>query len=144
MASPFFFRLNIHMKHLKARSKLKEYDTVILGLEEIVPASTYEVIPDESKLKPSIENGEMDYPIMLLDTDQKYWQNVHERYYRKSNPNMPEVAPERNGRVLVVWKGRQRYQLAKELGYTHIDCVLEKDLHKIVTIAMEEKKDSNA
>ena len=144
MASPFFFRLNIHMKHLKARSKLKEYDTVILGLEEIVPASTYEVIPDESKLKPSIENGEMDYPIMLLDTDQKYWQNVHERYYRKSNPNMPEVAPERDGRVLVVWKGRQRYQLAKELGYTHIDCVLEKDLHKIVTIAMEEKKDSNA
>jgi len=132
------------MKHLKARSKLKEYDTVILGLEEIVPASTYEVIPDESKLKPSIENGEMDYPIMLLDTDQKYWQNVHERYYRKSNPNMPEVAPERDGRVLVVWKGRQRYQLAKELGYTHIDCVLEKDLHKIVTIAMEEKKDSNA
>lgn len=144
MASPFFFRLNIHMKHLKAQNKLKEYDTVTLGLEEIVPASTYEVIPDESKLKPSIENGEMDYPIMLLDTDQKYWQNVHERYYRKSNPNMPEVAPERNGRVLVVWKGRQRYQLAKELGYTHIDCVLEKDLHKIVTIAMEEKKDSNA
>jgi len=132
------------MKHLKAQNKLKEYDTVTLGLEEIVPASTYEVIPDESKLKPSIENGEMDYPIMLLDTDQKYWQNVHERYYRKSNPNMPEVAPERNGRVLVVWKGRQRYQLAKELGYTHIDCVLEKDLHKIVTIAMEEKKDSNA
>jgi len=132
------------MKHLKAQNKLKEYDTVTLGLEEIVPASTYEVIPDESKLKLSIENGEMDYPIMLLDTDQKYWQNVHERYYRKSNPNMPEVAPERNGRVLVVWKGRQRYQLAKELGYTHIDCVLEKDLHKIVTIAMEEKKDSNA
>ena len=132
------------MKHLKARNKLKEYDTVTLGLEEIVPASTYEVIPDESKLKPSIENGEMDYPIMLLDTDQKYWQNVHERFYRKSNPNMPEVAPERDGRVLVVWKGRQRYQLAKELGYTHIDCVLEKDLHKIVTIAMEEKKDSNA
>ena len=144
MASPFFFRLNIHMKHLKARNKLKEYDTVTLGLEEIVPASTYEVIPDESKLKPSIENGEMDYPIMLLDTDQKYWQNVHERFYRKTNPNMPEVAPERDGRVLVVWKGRQRYQLAKELGYTHIDCVLEKDLHKIVTIAMEEKKDSNA
>jgi len=144
LASPFFFRLNIHMKHLKARNKLKEYDTVTLGLEEIVPASTYEVIPDESKLKPSIENGEMDYPIMLLDTDQKYWQNVHERFYRKSNPNMPEVAPERDGRVLVVWKGRQRYQLAKELGYTHIDCVLEKDLHKIVTIAMEEKKDSNA
>jgi len=132
------------MKHLKARNKLKEYDTVTLGLEEIVPASTYEVIPDESKLKPSIENGEMDYPIMLLDTDQKYWQNVHERFYRKTNPNMPEVAPERDGRVLVVWKGRQRYQLAKELGYTHIDCVLEKDLHKIVTIAMEEKKDSNA
>jgi hypothetical protein len=39
----------------------------------------------------------------------------------------------------VVWKGRQRYQLAKELGYTHIDCVVEKELSKIVDKAIEHK-----
>lgn len=140
MASPFFYDVNIHMKRLEAKHRIPGYETVTMPLEDIVPASTYDQIPDEAKLRPEIEKGELLEPLVLFDTDQRYWQTTHEKLYRKSNPEMPKTAPEKDGRVLIVWKGRQRYQLAKELGYTHVDCVLEKELHRIVAMTMVEKK----
>lgn len=103
-----------------------------MALEEIVPASIYNEIPDYDELKESIKDGEMDDPLMLLPMTQDYWKNVHLEYYKRGSPTLPDEAPEKDGQVLVVWKGRQRYQLAKELGYTHIDCVIEPELHKIV------------
>ena len=127
------------MKHLQAQNNYPGYTMVTMSMGDIVPASMYETIPDSDKLKPELENGILDKPLMLWEIDQKYWQNVHLRYYRRGNPGLPEVAPEKDGKVLVVWKGRQRYQLAKEMGYTHIDCVIEKEQHKIVEIARQEK-----
>ena len=134
------------MKHLKAKNSYRinrnsttKYEILTMAIEEIVPASIYEEIPDRDELERSIVDGEMEDPLMLLPMTQDYWQNVHLKFYRRSSPTLPEKAPEKDGQVLVVWKGRQRYQLAKELGYTHIDCVMEPELSKIVDKAKQQK-----
>ena len=117
----------------------KKYDVKTMSIDEIVPASIYDEIPDRDELEKSITDGEMDFPLMLWPMTQDYWKNVHLKFYRRSSPTLPEKAPEKDGQVLVVWKGRQRYQLAKELGYTHIDCVMEPELSKIVDKAKQQK-----
>ena len=134
------------MKHLKAKNSYRinknstaKYEIQTVSIEEIVPASIYKEIPDRDELEKSIVDGEMDYPLMLLPMTQDYWRNVHLKFYKRGSPTLPEKAPEKDGKVLVVWKGRQRYQLAKELGYTHIDCVMEPELNKIVDKAKEQK-----
>tara|TARA_B100000424_G_scaffold128493_1_gene97268 strand:- start:656 stop:1054 length:399 start_codon:yes stop_codon:yes gene_type:complete len=132
------------MKHLKAKDSYmfdhaKKYDIKKMSIDEIVPASIYEEIPDRDELEKGIADGEMDLPLMLWPMTQDYWKNVHLNFYKRGSPALPEKAPEKDGKVLVVWKGRQRYQLAKELGYTHIDCVIEPELHKIVDKAKEQK-----
>ena len=132
------------MKHLKAKDSYmfdhsKKYDVKTMSIDEIVPASIYDEIPDRDELEKSITDGEMDFPLMLWPMTQDYWKNVHLKFYRRSSPTLPEKAPEKDGQVLVVWKGRQRYQLAKELGYTHIDCVMEPELSKIVDKAKQQK-----
>jgi hypothetical protein len=127
------------MKHLKAKNNYPGYTKVTMSMDDIVPASIYREVPDADSLKEEIEQGVMHKPLMLWPMTQKYWKDVHLRYYRKTNPDLPEVAPEKDGEVMVVWKGRQRYQLAREMGYTHVDCVVEKEQHKIVAIAQQEK-----
>ena len=117
----------------------KKYDVKTMSIDEIVPASSYDEIPDRDELEKRITDGEMDFPLMLWPMTQDYWKNVHLKFYRRSSPTLPEKAPEKDGQVLVVWKGRQRYQLAKELGYTHIDCVMEPELSKIVDKAKQQK-----
>ena len=125
------------MKHLRAIDSYmldhaSKYEIKTMSMDEIQPASIYEEIPDRDVLEADIASGEMDYPLMLLPMTQDYWKNIHLEYYKRGSPTLPDEAPEKDGQVLVVWKGRQRYQLAQELGYTHIDCVIEPELHKIV------------
>tara|TARA_Y100001972_G_scaffold120038_1_gene162046 strand:+ start:101 stop:511 length:411 start_codon:yes stop_codon:yes gene_type:complete len=132
------------MKHLKAKDSYmfdhsKKYDVKTMSIDEIVPASIYDEIPDRDELEKSITDGEMDFPLMLWPMTQDYWKKVHLNFYKRGNPTLPETAPEKDGQVLVVWKGRQRYQLAKEMGYTHIDCVIEKEQHKIVAMVQKER-----
>jgi hypothetical protein len=131
------------MKHLRAQDSYlmdhnRKYEIVTLSMDDIVPASIYDEVPDADHLKEEIKDGEMDRPLMLWPMTQRYWKDVHLRYYRRGNPDLPEVAPEKDGEVLVVWKGRQRYQLAREMGFTHVDCVIEREQHKIVAIAQQE------
>ena len=116
-----------------------KYEIVTMAMDDIVPASIYEEIPDRELLEDSIMNGEMDFPLMLWPVTQEYWKKVHLHFYRRGNPDLPEEAPHKDGEVLIVWRGRQRYQLAKEMGYTHIDCVIEKEQHKIVSMIHKEK-----
>ena len=127
------------MKHLQAQGNYPGYTKVTMAIEDIVPASIYEDVPDADILKEELKDGVMLKPLILWPMTQRYWKEVHLKYYRRSNPDLPEVAPEKDGEVLVVWKGRQRYQLAREMGYTHVDCVIEREQHKIVTIAQQEK-----
>jgi hypothetical protein len=133
------------MKHLKARDSYmldhsSKYEIKTIAMDEIQPASIYEEIPDRDELEDSIASGEMDYPLMLWPVTQDYWRNIHLKFYKRGNPDLPEEAPERDGEVLIVWRGRQRYQLAKEMGYTHIDCVVEKEQHKIVSMIQRDMK----
>ena len=133
------------MKHLRAKNSYmldhaSKYEIKTMAMDEIQPASIYEEIPDRDELKDSIASGEMDHPLMLWPVTQDYWQNIHLRYYKRGSPDLPEEAPEKDGEVLIVWRGRQRYQLAKEMGYTHIDCVVEKEQHKIVSMIQRDMK----
>jgi len=134
------------MKHLRAKDSYviekhsrKKYEIITMPLDEMVPASIYEEIPDHKELEESIKDGVMDHPVMLWPMTQKYWKEIHLKFYRRGNPTLPEQAPEKDGEVLVVWKGRQRYQMAKDMGFTHIDCVIEPDLDKIVRKAQEDQ-----
>ena len=116
-----------------------KYEIVTMAMDDIVPASIYEEIPDRELLEDSISNGEMDFPIMLWPVTQDYWKNIHLKFYKRGSPDLPDKAPEKDGEVLIIWRGRQRFQLAKEMGYTHIDCVIEKEQHKIVSMIQKEK-----
>jgi hypothetical protein len=132
------------MKHLRAKDSYmfdhaSKYEIVTMAMDDIVPASIYEEIPDRELLEDNIRNGEMDFPLMLWPVTQEYWKKVHLHFYRRGNPDLPEEAPHKDGEVLIVWRGRQRYQMAKEMGYTHIDCVIEKEQHKIVSMIHKEK-----
>jgi len=132
------------MKHLKARDSYMldhsmKYEIKTMSMGEIQPASIYEEIPDRDVLEADIVSGEMDYPLMLWPVTQDYWKNIHLKFYKRGSPDLPDKAPEKDGEVMIIWRGRQRFQLAKEMGYTHIDCVVEKEQHKIVAMIQKEK-----
>ena len=105
-----------------------------MEMKDLVPASFYKDIPDHEKLKEIISTGEMEYPLLVYQATQKYY---------------PEKAPEievdifkhgqttRQKRVHIVWSGRQRWQVAKELGYTHVDVIIEPDFFKMAYTAKE-------
>ena len=116
-----------------------KYEIKTMSINEIQPASIYEEIPDRDVLEADIASGEMDYPLMLWPVTQDYWKNIHLKFYKRGSPGLPDKAPENDGKVMIVWRGRQRFQLAKEMGYTHIDCVVEKEQHKIVSMIQKEK-----
>ena len=133
------------MKHLRAKDSYmfdhaSKYEIKIMAMDEIQPASIYEEIPDRDVLEADVADGEMDFPLMLWPVTQDYWRDIHLKFYKRGNPDLPEEAPEKDGQVYVVWRGRQRYQLAKEMGYTHIDCVVEKEQYKIVAMIQRDKK----
>ena len=116
-----------------------KYEIKTMSMGEIQPASIYEEIPDRDVLEADIVSGEMDYPLMLWPVTQDYWKNIHLKFYKRGSPDLPDKAPEKDGEVMIIWRGRQRFQLAKEMGYTHIDCVVEKEQHKIVAMIQKEK-----
>jgi len=131
------------MKHLKAKDSYmldhsRKYEIKTMSMEDIVPASIYEEIPDRDALEADIANGEMDFPLMLWPVTPDYWKRAHLKFYKRGSPDLPDTAPKYNGEVMIVWRGRQRFQLAKEMGYTHIDCVVEKEQHKIVSMIHKE------
>lgn len=123
-----------------------------MPIEALVPASYYDVIPDEDKIRPDLEKGILQYPLLCYQTDQKYWKENHLRLYHSGNPQLPEQAPEtevdvtkqgrpyRERKIHVVWSGRQRFQILKEQGYTHVDVIVESVFHKMVDAAQKFRK----
>jgi hypothetical protein len=43
-------------------------------------------------------------------------------------------------RIHVIWSGRQRFQIAKDLGYTDVDVIIEPVFHKVVNAAGKFRK----
>lgn len=140
------------MKKIKAQNKFENYQTIEMPIEALVPASYYDVIPDEDKIRPDLEKGILQYPLLCYQTDQKYWKENHLRLYHSGNPQLPEQAPEtevdvtkqgrpyREKKIHVVWSGRQRFQILKEQGYTHVDVIVESVFHKMVDAAQKFRK----
>ena len=120
-----------------------------MEMKDLVPASFYKDIPDHEKLKEIISTGEMEYPLLVYQATQKYYPGNHLTLYGRNHPELPEKAPEievdifkhgqttRQKRVHIVWSGRQRWQVAKELGYTHVDVIIEPDFFKMAYTAKE-------
>jgi hypothetical protein len=127
------------MKTISAQQQIEGYKTKQFAIEQLVPASIYDNIPDEEKLRPELEQGVLDKPLIVFETDNQYWQSNHLRLYKSGNPDLPDEAPETDGKVYVVWFGRQRFQLMKDMGYTHVDVVTEKVFHKMITLGHKNK-----
>ena len=127
------------MKPLYAKNNFGNYKKDLLPIDEIVPASVYDDVPDVLNLLPDIQKGSLLYPLLCFKTDQNYWQKTHLRLYKSGSPTLPDIAPEIDKQVFVVWAGRQRYQLAKQLGYTHIDCIWNDNFDSMVRVAQQYK-----
>ena len=137
------------MKHLKAKETVWRGQKVItMEMKDLVPCSLYEQIPDYETLKTIIGTGEMEYPLLVYQSDQEYYTVQHLANYKSGSPGLPETAPEievdvrlpnnqtkKANRIHIVWSGRQRYQVAKELGYTHIDVIVQPDFFQMVAWA---------
>ena len=131
------------MKHLKAQNKFENYKTVTMEMKDLVPASVYKNVPDREKLFDSIQKGELLYPLLVYQAEQEYWTKNHLPLYESNSPELPKKAPVLETEIIraghqyfepkihVIWSGRQRFQLAKELGYTHVDCVIETNFFKM-------------
>ena len=140
------------MKHLKAKKNFEQYKTVTMKIADLVPASVYEKIPDFDKLEPDIKAGNLEYPLLVFQSNQDYWTKNHLSLYRAGSPTLPSHAPEieatinvkgvqmKEKRIHVVWAGRQRFQIAKDLGYTDIDVIIEPVFHKMVGAAGKFRK----
>jgi hypothetical protein len=140
------------MKHLQAKKKFENYETVTMAMKDLVPASIYKTLPDRDKLYDSIKNGDLQYPLLVYQTDKEYWTKNHLPLYKSNSPELPdmpsvlETKVTRRGqqftepKIHVIWSGRQRFQLAKELGYTHVDCILESNFFTMVNKAGKFKR----
>ena len=140
------------MKHLKAKKTFGQYKTVTMKKIDLLPASVYENIPDFDKLEPEIKAGNLEYPLLVFQTNQDYWTKNHLGLYRAGSPTLPTHAPEIDAEVVVkgntitekrihiIWSGRQRFQIAKDLGYTDIDVIIEPVFHKVVNAASKFRK----
>ncbi len=138
------------MKHLKAKIKIfNNTKTITMEMKDLIPASFYKEIPDYDKLKQVISTGELEYPLLVYQATQDYYTKNHLLLYKRNHPQLPDKAPEievdvfkhgqitRQNMVHIVWSGRQRWQVAKELGYTHVDVIVEPNFDKVVAMAHE-------
>jgi len=120
-----------------------------MRMDDLVPASFYKEIPDYEKLKQTLTTGEMKYPLLVYQGTQDYYTINHLGLYKRNHPQLPDTAPElevelfdkghfkKAQRVHIVWSGRQRWQVAKELGYTDVDVIVEPNFFKMVDIAKQ-------
>jgi len=78
--------------------------------------------PSLAKIKDSIEKEGLLYPILLMKTKLHIWKGFVDKKY---NLRSKIVAPIIKGKYhFVVRVGNQRVKIAKELGYSYIDCHL--------------------
>jgi hypothetical protein len=127
------------MSVLSSLKNISGYKTISLAIENLVPASIYQKIPDEEKLTADILADKNIYPLIVFDTTEQYWTKNHLPLYRHGNPDLPAIPPIVNGRVYVVWFGRQRLQICKKLNFVSVDCVLEKNFNKMLELGHKNK-----
>jgi hypothetical protein len=76
-------------------------------------------------LKEDIEQKGMHFPLLVVEATFSQLQ-AQKKKYKQSILELP-TGYQPNQKIYVIWGGSNRVAAAKELGYTHIDCVLYPD-----------------
>lgn len=98
----------------------------IQKLFQSVPiANDFQGVPFYDSIKADIEENGLNFPLLVVDA--KFWQlldqwNIHKLHMMPLPTNF-----DNKDQILVVWGGSNRLAIAKELGYTRVDCVVFTD-----------------
>lgn len=124
------------MKEIKSTNrKVPGYEIQNVDINTLVAASIYKEIPDRDKLVEELTQGIMIQPLVVYEAPLKYWQVNHSRLYKANHPDLPwDNPPIVHDKVNIVWFGRQRLALLKELGYTHVDVIKAPTLQETVRV----------
>jgi hypothetical protein len=140
------------MKHLKASKTIEGYQTVSLAVKDLVSATMFEIMPDYDQLLPTVKAGQIELPFLVYQTNPDYWIQHHLGLYRPGSPILPSHAPVKEveltvqnkkiktPRIHVIWTNQQLFQIAQELEYTDVDCVIETNFAKLVEQAQQIRK----
>jgi len=76
-------------------------------------------------VKQDIKENGLHFPLLVVDATRKQVIEQKEKYgERVRELPFSEETSDLDARQYVVWGGSNRYEVAKELGYTHVDCVV--------------------
>jgi hypothetical protein len=125
-----------HKKHWK------NYPIIVLPIDEIWQSvksvdtlPTVKRKPFKKNLIEDIKRDGMHFPIMVVHTTHRDLLEVKEEYEERIN-NLPFWHNDRNPqskKLWSVWGGSQRLDVAKRLGYTHIECAVLPDIKKAIS-----------
>jgi hypothetical protein len=113
---------------LEPAYKGKKYPIAQLRVDEIwasVPkAIIHNGVHFYGPVKKSIEKNGMDWPIMVVNCSRHELRGQKAKWRNKINDLPFWMADDLDVRMNVVWGGSNRLWIARELGYTHIDCAM--------------------
>lgn len=106
-----------------------DYDVRVFALKDLWPSvrpvKAMRGKPFSENLKNDIAKDGLRFPLImvpvsatdLLDQKSKYGENICDLPF-DPNDDLSEII------INVIWGGSQRFSVAKELGYTHVDCAI--------------------
>ena len=100
-----------------------EHPIVVLELSSIHPMFPIEDVAYMNKVRQSMSKDGLRFPLVILDISIKDWEDMYRRNITLSLPCHLHDRGEEE-RVYGVWRGNNRYRVAKELQYKLIDCVV--------------------
>lgn len=135
------------------KSKFKKhwnhFDIIELNVNDIwqsVPAVDVLVginnLPFKMNLINDIKRDGMYFPIMVVKTSHKTLLQAKEKFGNKIN-TLPFWHNDRNPQSKYqwsVWGGSQRLDVAKKLGYTHIDCAILPSIARAISLQQHMRK----
>ena len=129
------------MKPIKSQNRsVPGYEIQQIEIDKLVPASIYQEIPDRNQLESELQQGILKQPLIVFQCDLKHWQGNHKRLYGAHSPDLPwDNPPIVDDKVHIVWFGRQRFQLLKEMDYTHVDIVKSTVFHEMIRLGHQIK-----
>ena len=108
----------------------EKFEVKSLQLNECWPsvprADIHRNVPFYQPVKESIQKEGMHFPIMVYHATR--WEIIEQKkIWQKHIEPLPFDKTDitnRHKKIYVIWGGSNRWHVAKELGYTHIDCAL--------------------
>ena len=114
--------------NLEPAYKGKSYPIQQLRVDEIwasVPrAKVHLGKPFYEPVKKSIKKNGMDWPIMVVTCTRQELKGQKAKWGHKINELPFWMADDLSEKMFVVWGGSNRLWIARDLGYTHIDCAM--------------------